>query len=112
MVMKKLRDDLNLYGTNTANVIMHTKSNEFDNTNLYRRASKLLESTVDNTTVEYVPKFIIHPTSTFKTIWNWVVILLLLYTATCTPFFIYNSFWFWSPLPHAYIISPQSNSVY
>ena len=73
--------ELRLYGTSSGVV---------DQSKHYRRnleaLVKNLKTRKASITEGGMPKFVIHPQGNFKRIWNIIVILLLLYTATITPY--------------------------
>ncbi|OMJ65278.1 hypothetical protein SteCoe_38634 [Stentor coeruleus] len=88
VILKLLGEHLKLYGTSNAKLILSYKSQESNDRFLYRRASKILESESENTTIDLFPKYMLKPNGRFKNIWNFIVVLILLYTAIATPFIL------------------------
>jgi len=100
LLMKNMMKDLNLYGTSTDYV---------DELETYLSEAKVVRNPSVYTLIdedEIVKKnWIIYPSSTFKSIWSIVLILLLLYTATLMPYriaFVEKSkrdgWWYWELL--------------
>lgn len=79
---------INLYGANSANLIMSVSDRENEGINFTRRATRLLELTERTITHEEIPIGIIHPRGRLKAIWSVILVVLLLYTAAATPFII------------------------
>ena len=48
--------------------------------------TKLVSSTSNRPKIHSVPKFIIFHYSPFKAVWDWIILLLVLYTAVFTPY--------------------------
>ncbi|MEE4248579.1 MAG: hypothetical protein V2I33_24640 [Kangiellaceae bacterium] len=76
-------DDIQLYGTtNTANLLESIGSKDLEQV-IRGRAAKFI---IDKLNRERTPFCVIHPASRFKSLWNIVLVILLLYTATIMPF--------------------------
>ena len=84
-IFNKLIEHQRLYGTGRGPILMPFFE-ETENKKLVSRATKILIPYHDLPTNESTPFGIIHPNSWFKAIWNIIVVLLLLYTASFTPF--------------------------
>jgi CRP-like cAMP-binding protein len=96
-MLKSLMKDLNLYGTS---------QDYMDELELYLTEAKFRKNTTIYNLVEEneEPKnpWVIYPTSSFKSIWNVCLIMLLLYTATLMPYRISftdktgrDGWWYW-----------------
>jgi hyperpolarization activated cyclic nucleotide-gated potassium channel 1 len=85
-ILKKIRRDMTLFGVNTLNLNFSNLPEENCSKEFYQRASRLFSNTEDFRKFEKVPFLIILPSSMFYTIWIWVVVLILLYSAIATPF--------------------------
>ena len=85
-ILKKLHENIQLYGADNLNLNLSLHNKEYTDVQLYKRASKLFTNTEEILTREYIPILILHPRGKFKTFWNWVLVAILLYSATVTPF--------------------------
>ena len=86
LILKKIRQDMTLYGVNTLNLNFTNKNEEESSQELYQRASRLFTNTEDLRAFEQIPCMTIMPNSSFNAVWNWVLVIILLYSAIATPF--------------------------
>ena len=84
----KIIEHQRLYGASQANIIMPYSLINNDDKFLKTRATKIFQQIQEVATKEPTPCGVIHPSSTFKSVWNIGVLTLLLYTATVTPFLL------------------------
>jgi CRP-like cAMP-binding protein len=88
IILKKLIHDINLYGSSQLNLQLYTLESEKEDQNLFRRASRVFSGAEFIEQSETSPFLVILPHSKFKSIWNILIVVILIYTATATPFLL------------------------
>jgi CRP-like cAMP-binding protein len=88
IILTNLGHDQKLYGVNSTKLITQMKHSDEDRYRIIRSATKLLDRLYHSSTIENTPRFVLHPHGKFKSVWNWVVVIILLYTAVFSPFSI------------------------
>ncbi|CAG9317227.1 unnamed protein product [Blepharisma stoltei] len=81
-LMIRLRQDLNLYGT--SNGIYHQRSQNLEALSKSPEVTNIIE--VSTGAQEKLPIFVFHPKHTARVIWSVILLLILVYTATITPY--------------------------